>query len=119
MMAPRAVIEYVESHEFPKLKIAGSSREEKWENFFSNDEIGRRLLGCLCARNKGWEQSPKKVGRRLQGLYQYSSDYHHSTSLEINDTRNISIPKLNSTLVIQTLNVIHCIAEHFQLQITS
>lgn len=119
LMAPRGVLEYVEQFEFPNYEVKGGTRAEKWEYFFKEKELGKSLFKCLKAKNTGWTGNEKNIASKLDYIYQASSDYHHSTSLEISESRNISIPRLKETVVIQTFNTILCIAEHFQLHVSS
>ena len=114
-MAPRAVIEYVEAYEMPKFSITESNRGKKWELFF-NTPTGKDLLECIGHNVPTWKNNSSEVTRRIQGIYQYSAEYHHNTAYEINDTKEIVV---KGELIAQTMMLVSCIAKIFDLKIAS
>jgi hypothetical protein len=117
LMAPRAIIEYVEIFifskyaSFPKTK----DRVQKWEHFFKNIDVGQKILDCLSEKNVLWGKNATSIAQRVDAMFQSSSDYHHKTSLEINEENSVSISR--KAVVMQTFNFVVCVAENLQLQL--
>lgn len=114
-MAPRAVIEYVEAYEMPKFNITGGTRGYKWDLFLKTS-TGKELLECVGKNIPTWTNSTKEITFRIQGIYQYSSDYYHSSAYEINETKEI-ITK--GEMISQLMMLMMCIAKVFGLKIAS
>ena len=112
MLAPRAIIEYVESFVMPAYKIVGNSRKEKWKVFFTNSTIGANIYNCILESNPLWKKTPTDIAERMHNMYQYSSDYHHQSSLQIQETKELN---LQAKLLLQSYNVILCIAKHCEI----
>jgi hypothetical protein len=117
LLAPRAVIEFVETFVFDKYQeVKGTSRVEKWESFFLNIDIGKRIYSCTKRKIPLWSGKERTMAERVADMYRSTSDYHHQTSLEIEETKLLS---LNQTAVVQqTVIFITCVAEHCGLKLT-
>jgi hypothetical protein len=116
LMAPRAVIEFVETFVFNKYNVSGSSRSAKWEKFFTDVSIGQRILQCTTKKIPLWSSKAKAMAERVSDIHRSSSDYHHKTSLEIESTKELDLSK--SAVVQQTLEFLICVAEHCELKLT-
>jgi hypothetical protein len=117
LMAPRAVIEFVETFVFSKYGVKGTNRVEKWEYFFTKIDIGQRILQCIVEKIPLWTSKPRTVAERVSDIYRSSSDYHHQTSLEIESTKQLNISE--SALVKQTFYFICCVAENCGLRLST
>jgi hypothetical protein len=116
LLAPRAVIEFVEIFVIAKAYNISGSREQKWEAFFRDTDIGRNILRCVSEENPLWEKDPKRLAGRVKSIYSYSSDYYHQTSLEIQETKRLEV---SGKLLKQTLNFINCVAKNCELKLTT
>ena len=116
LMAPRAVIEFVETFVFNKYNVSGSSRSAKWEKFFTDVSIGQRILQCTTKKIPLWSSKATAVAERVSDIHRSSSDYHHKTSLEIESTKELDLSK--SAVVQQTLEFLICVTEHCELKLT-
>jgi len=117
LMAPRAIIEYVEIFIFTKYASFPKTRDrvQKWEHFFKNIDVGQKILDCLSEKNVLWGKNATSIAQRVDAMFQSSSDYHHKTSLEINEENSVSISR--KAVVMQTFNFVVCVAENLQLQL--
>ena len=68
LMAPRAVIEFVETFVFNKYNVSGSSRSAKWEKFFTDVSIGQRILQCTTKKSPLWSSKAKAIAERISDL---------------------------------------------------
>jgi len=117
LMAPRAVIEFVETFVFDKYNIPkDKDRALRWKHFFREADIGKAMFSCLCERNTLWSKNISVVAQRVSDIYRSTSDYHHQTSLEIYETQSLNITE--NALVKQTYNFVACVAEHCQLKLS-
>ena len=69
---------------------------------------------CLIQSNKGWNGGTKDIASRIQGIYQFASDYYHATSHSIAAKEIVVFDKLAYS--IQIYNVIVCIAKSLDIQ---
>jgi len=118
MMKPRSALEYVETHVMPMYNVtAGLGREEKWTMFLSTTPIGKDIATCISKEIPLWGSNAKAIAGHLKSMYQYSSEYHHETSLEIHETKSIEINR--GQMLSQAFTVITCIAAICDLKVTS
>ena len=116
-LTPRAIIEYVEIFVMDKYEInKKQTREQKWIKFLESTDIGKQICLCIEKDNPLWGKGSKEIATRIKSMYQVSSDYHHCTSLEINDTK--SIP-LKAKELMQSFNLMRCIAVCCDLKVTT
>ena len=114
-MAPRAVIEYVEVYEMPRLNITEGSRKKKWEQFYDTP-IGMELLHCVRKKIPTWKKIQKpELCDKVQNMYQFSSEYYHRTAYDINDFKYIVV---RGEMLSQTAMFISCVAMAFDLKFT-
>ena len=107
----RGLIEYVEMFEMPQNKL---SRKQKWTTFFTNDPRGKVAYTCILSTNPGWDSGEFKIADRIASAYQFQSDPHHSSALEINSGVNFVVKQ--ESMELQLFNVAKCLNSALSLQ---
>lgn len=118
------ILEYVEQFCFPDIKgndlptnFTTFSRQEKWEAFLRSSS-GSPVLQCFLLKNPLWKDA-KTSAKHISSIYQFSSNFSHSTSHEIaaNPSLSIILDKLSTN--VQTYAAMSCLAQQFSLSLVS
>ena len=122
-LSPRALIEYVEESIMPsnikEMKINGKyiKKVDKWELFLNSTDTGKRIVTCINSEIPKWKGNALQIAKRISSIFDYTSDHHHVTALEINETKTVRIDETG--MLMQTFLAMSCLAKACDLKVFS